>query len=84
MIKDHVFVLVAQSYPTLCHFMDCSLPGSCVPGILVSITILQDTPKYNGVVAISFSRGSSHFRDQTQVSCIVGRFLTIWAIIEAP
>ena len=33
-------------------------------------------------VAISFSRGSSWPRDRTQVSCITGRFFTIWAIWE--
>ena len=35
-------------------------------------------------VAISFSRGSSWPRDQTQVSCIAGTFFTVWAIREAP
>ena len=30
-------------------------------------------------VAFPFSRGSSQLRDQTQVSCIVGRFFTSWA-----
>ena len=30
-------------------------------------------------VAISFSRGSSWPRNQTQVSCIAGRRFTIWA-----
>jgi len=34
-------------------------------------------------VAISFSRESSQPRDQTQGSCIAGRFLTIWATREA-
>ena len=34
-------------------------------------------------VAISFSRGSSQPRDRTWVSCIPGRFLTIWATSEA-
>ena len=33
--------------------------------------------------AISFSRGSSQLRDQTQVSHIAGRFFTIWATREA-
>ena len=33
-------------------------------------------------IAISFSRGSSQPRDWTQVSCIVGRFITIWATRE--
>ena len=32
----------------------------------------------------SFSRGSSQFRDQTQVFCIAGRFFTIWVTREAP
>ena len=30
-------------------------------------------------VAFPFSRGSSQTRDQTQVSCIAGRFFTSWA-----
>ena len=33
-------------------------------------------------VAMSFSRGSSRPRDQTQVSCIVGRCFTTWATRE--
>ena len=33
--------------------------------------------------AIPFSRGSSQARDQNQVSCIAGRFLTFWATREA-
>ena len=35
-------------------------------------------------VAISFSRGSSRLRDQTQVSCIAGSRFTLWATREAP
>ena len=50
---------------------DCSLPGSCVHGILQT-RILE-------WVAYPFSRGSSQPRDWTQVSCIAGRFFTIWA-----
>ena len=34
-------------------------------------------------VAFPFSRGSSQPRDQTQVSCIAGRFFTSWATREA-
>ena len=30
-------------------------------------------------VAVSFSKGSFWPRDQTQVSCIAGRFFTVWA-----
>ena len=33
-------------------------------------------------VAFSFSRGSSQPSDQTQISCIAGRFLTSWATRE--
>ena len=66
---------VAQSCPTLCNSMDCSLPGSFVHGILQS-RILE-------WVAMSSSRGSSWPRDQTWVSCIAGRFFTIWATREA-
>ena len=49
----------------------CSPPGSSVHGILQARTLEW--------VAIPFSRGSSRPRDQTQVSCIAGRFFTIWA-----
>ena len=60
---------VSQSCPTLCNPMDCSLPGSLVHGILQARILKW--------VAISFSKGSSRPRDQTQVSCIVGRRFTI-------
>ena len=56
---------VAQSCPTLCDPMDCSLPGSPVHGIFQA-----RIPEW---VAISFSRGSSRLRDGTWVSRIVGR-----------
>ena len=62
-------VLVAQSCLTLCNPTDCSPPGSSVHGILQA-RILE-------WVAISFSRGSSQLRDQTQVSCIAGKSFTI-------
>ena len=61
--------LVAQSCPTLCDPLDCSLPGSSVHGIFQG-RILE-------WVAISSSRGSSQPRDWTCfscVSCIAGRF----------
>ena len=35
-------------------------------------------------VAMPFSRESSQPRDRTQVSCIAGRFFTIWATRETP
>ena len=58
----------AQSCPSLCDPMDCSLPGSSVHGILQA-RILE-------WVAYPFSRGSSQPRNQTWVSCIAGGFFT--------
>ena len=71
--KWKVKVLVTQSCPTLCDPMDCSPPGSS--GIL-QVRILQ-------WVAIPFSRGSSHPRDQTWFSCMARRFFTIRTTREA-
>ena len=51
--------------------MDCSLPGFSVHGIFQARVLEW--------VAISFSRGSSWPRDQTQVSCIAGRRFILWA-----
>ena len=68
-------VLVAQLFPILYEPMDNSPPNSSVHGILQA-RILE-------WVAIPFSRGSSQPRDQTQVSCISGRFITVWATREA-
>ena len=62
---------VAQSCPTLCDPVDCSLPDSSVHGILQA-RILE-------WVAISFSRGSSWPRDQTWVFHVAGRGFTLWA-----
>ena len=51
-----------------CDSMECSPPDSSVYGILQARILKQ--------VAISFFRGSSHPRDQTQVSCLTGRSFT--------
>ena len=67
--------LVAQSCLTLCNPLDYSPPGSSVHEILQA-RILER-------VAIPFSKGSSQPRDWTYVSCLAGRFFTIWAIREA-
>ena len=56
---------VAQSCPTLCDPMDCSLSGSSIHGIFQARVLEW--------VAISFSRESSRPRDRTQVSRIVDR-----------
>ena len=65
---------VAQSCPTLCDPMDCSLSGSSVHGIFQARVLEW--------VAISFSKGSSRPRDWTQVSRIAGRHFTVWATSE--
>ena len=62
---------VAQWCLTLCNSMECSPPGFSVRGVFQA-RILE-------WVAISFSRGSSPTRDQTQVSCTAGRCFTLWA-----
>ena len=58
----HYDAKLFQLCPTVCDPMDCSPPGSSVHGISQA-SILE-------WVAISFSRGSSQPRDQTQVSYI--------------
>ena len=70
-----VCVKVTQSFPTLCDSINCSPPASSVHGILQA-RILE-------WVAMPSSRGSSQLRDQTWVSCIVGRFFTDWSTREA-
>ena len=49
---------VAQSCPTICNPMDCSLPGSCVHGIFQAIVLEW--------IAITFSRGSYRPREDDQ------------------
>ena len=67
-----VNVLVAQLCPTLCDPMDCSLPGCSCP---------WDFPgKNTGVGCHSLCKGPFQLRDQTHVSCIAGRFFTIWTL----
>ena len=63
------------SHVRLCDSMDCSPQGSSVREILQA-RILE-------WVAIFFSRGCSPPRDWTRVSCIAGKFFTIWATREA-
>ena len=62
-------VCVSQLCPILFDPMDCSPPGSSLHGIFRARMLEW--------IAISFSRGSFRPRDQTQVSCIAGRFFTI-------
>ena len=63
-------VKVAQSCPTLCNPMDCTVRR------ILQARILE-------WVAFPFSRGSSQPRNRTQVSCIAGGFFTSWATREA-
>ena len=65
----------AQLCLILCSPMDCSLLGSSVHGILQA-RILES-------VAIPFSKRSFWLRNRAWVSCIAGRFFTIWATREA-
>ena len=67
-------MLVAQLCPVLHGPIGSSPTDSSVHGILQA--------KIMEWVAILFSRGSSQPRDQTQVSCISGRFFSIWVIRE--
>ena len=69
--QERGITLVAQSCPTLCNPMDCSLPVSFVHGISQARIVER--------VAISFSRGSSRPRDRTRLSCILGKRFTVWA-----
>ena len=67
--------LVAQSCPTLCDPMDCSLPGSFVHG---------DSPgKHTGVGCHALLQGIFPTQGLNQVSCIAGGFFTVWATREA-
>ena len=54
--------------------MHCSLPGSSIQ-IILQARILE-------WIAVPFSRGSPWPRDQTRVSCIAGRFFTVWVTRE--
>ena len=67
---------VAQSCPTLCDPMDYNLPHPSVRGVFQARVLEW--------AAISFSRRSSRPRDQTWVSLIVGRRLTVLATREVP
>ena len=68
-------MLTAHLCPTLRDPIDCSLPGSSIH-VILQARILE-------WAYISFSRGYSKSRDQTQVSHIAGRLFTSWATREA-
>ena len=74
--KVKVKVIVGSVVSDSLWPLDCSPPGSSVHRIL-STRILD-------WVAIPICRGSSWPRDWSRVSCIAGRFVTIWATREVP
>ena len=61
-------MLLFSRVQLFCDPMDCNPPGSTVHGISQARLLEW--------VAISFSRGSSQFRDRTHVSCLAGGFFT--------
>ena len=69
-------VLGAQSCLTLCEPTDCSPPGFSVHEILQA-RILE-------WIAIPSSQGTSQPSDWTLVSCLAGRFFTVWATEKSP
>ena len=66
----YVLCLVAQSCPTHCDPMDYIARQAPLSMGILQARILQ-------WVAMPFSRGSSQPRDQSQVSCIAGGFVTV-------
>ena len=61
--------LTDSTCPSLCDPLDCSSPGSLIPGI--------SHRKALEWVSISYAKGSSWPRDRTGVSWVAGRFLTL-------
>ena len=75
LLKHFLWWLIIEKVAQLCLTL-CSPTNYTAHGILQA-KILE-------WVAIPFSRGFSQPRDETQVSCIAGRFFTTWATREAP
>ena len=78
-INSWQLLLAHAKSPQLCLILwdprDYSPPGSSVHGILLARMLEW--------LAVPFSRGSSHPRDQTKDFCIAGRFFTNWVTREA-
>ena len=82
---SHVSCSVVSNPLHLCNPMNCSQSSSITSQSVTEEAIhgiLQ--ARTREWVAISFFRGSSQPRHQTQVSCIAGGIFTIWATREAP
>ena len=76
--------MTLSNHLRLCHPL--FLMPSILPSIRVSRTRLSRLPVHGILqarileyVAIFFSRGHSQPRGRTQISCIAGRFFTVWA-----
>ena len=67
--------------PLSCDWL-FAIPWTVAHQVLLSMKILQ--VRILVWVAMPSSRRSFQPRDWIQVSCIAGRFFTIWAIMEAP
>ena len=63
-------------FPCVCLFASSLMVACQAP---LSVEVSRQEHWITSVVAILFSRGSFLPRDQTQVSCIAGRFFTVWA-----
>ena len=81
----HPWDFLGKSSGVGCHFLlqGIFLNQGLNPGLLHCRQILyqlshKGSPRILEWVAIPFSRESSWTRDPTQVSCIAGRFFTIW------
>jgi len=78
-------VLVGLSLATTLSSLKCvrllATPWSVARQAPLSVGFSRQ--QYWSGVAVSSSRGSSHPRDQTWVSCLAGLFFTVWASREA-
>ena len=84
LMSPAVPTLWADLLPHIKHFEDYYLLSSSVMsnslqpcGLQAARLLCSWTLQARILVAISFSRGSSHPRDGTQSSCIAGRFFTV-------
>ena len=57
----------------------CLLTQLCLLTVACQAPLFMKFSRHEHWIAIPFFRGSSQPRDQTWVSCIAGRFFTIWA-----
>ena len=71
----HLYISVKWKWKSLSHVWLFVIPWTNIVHGILQARILE-------WVAFPFSRGSAQPRDQTQVSCIAGRFFTNWATRE--